>query len=41
MFSRIVSDAGILRAKPRIRETRITVELGLELIASTTRTAGC
>lgn len=34
MFSRIVSDASILRGKPRIRGTRITVEFVLELIAS-------
>jgi len=41
MFSRIVPDADVLRGKPRIRGTRITVEFILELIASTTRTAGC
>ena len=34
MFSRIVSDAAVLRGKPRIRGTRITVEFILELIAS-------
>lgn len=34
MFSRIVSDAAVLRGKPRIRGTRITVDFILELIAS-------
>jgi uncharacterized protein (DUF433 family) len=34
MFSRIVSDAAVLRGKPRIRGTRITVEFVLELMAS-------
>ena len=34
MFSRIVSDAAVLRGKPRIRGTRITVEFILELVAS-------
>jgi len=34
MFDRIVSDPAILRGKPCIRGTRISVELILELIAS-------
>ena len=34
MFTRIVSDAAVLRGKPRIRGTRMTVEFILELIAS-------
>ena len=34
MFSRIVSDEAVLRGKPRIRGTRITVEFILELVAS-------
>ena len=34
MFSRIVSDVGVLRGKPRVRGTRITVEFILELVAS-------
>ena len=34
MFSRIVSDAGMLRGKPRIRGTRITVEFILEHLSS-------
>ena len=34
IFSRIVSDAAVLRGKPRIRGTRITVEFILEMIAS-------
>ena len=34
MNSRIVSDAAVLRGKPRIRGTRISVEFILELVAS-------
>lgn len=34
MFTRIVSDAAVLGGKPRIRGTRISVELILELVAS-------
>lgn len=34
MNSRVVSDAAILRGKPRIRGTRISVEFILELVAS-------
>ncbi len=34
MFSRIVSDTEVLRGKPRIRGTRISVEFILELAAS-------
>lgn len=34
MFTRIVSDAAVLRGKPRIRGTRISVEFILELVAS-------
>ncbi len=34
MFSRIVSTPDILRGKPRIRGTRLSVEFLLELIAS-------
>lgn len=33
-FERIVSDAAVLRGKPRIRGTRISVEFILELAAS-------
>ena len=34
MFSRIVSDAAVLRGRPRIRGTRISVGFLLELVAS-------
>lgn len=34
MYNRIVSDAAVLRGKPRIRGTRISVEFILELVAS-------
>lgn len=34
MSNRIVSDAAVLRGKPRIRGTRISVEFILELVAS-------
>jgi len=34
MFTCIVSDAAVLGGKPRIRGTRISVELILELVAS-------
>ena len=34
MFDRITSDANVLRGKPRIKGTRISVEFILELVAS-------
>ena len=34
MFSRIVSDPNILRGKPCVRGTRLSVEFLLELVAS-------
>jgi uncharacterized protein (DUF433 family) len=34
MYNRIVSDAAVLRGKPRIQGTRISVEFILELVAS-------